>query len=177
MPRHPPCALKNFDTLQYFTEIRKPVQEQPPQRGSSRPVLNIWDARVHCAVLKQRTTRRHPARLPPSNRRGTVHTSPRPVSIKTTNPQTATPTRPTPREHPPRQADCLRTQQCACEPDQPPPPTFPHPTPKSHDPEESRPRRAWCVLAGRRDANPILLVNVPPMSNHQTLQRCLRWSA
>ena len=93
MPRHPPCALKNFDTLQIFHRDQKTSptptsQEKTPDPKGGKLVLNIWDARVHCAVLKQRTTRRHPARLPPQETtpRRAVHTSPRPVSIKTTNP-------------------------------------------------------------------------------------------
>ncbi len=147
-------------------------KNNPPQNGgSSRPVLNIWDARVHCAVLKQRTTRRHPARLPPQPGSGSHqpttrnHQDPRTPGQPPPTRQTRGSTHPRKSRLPQDPTVCLRTR---------PTPTTNVPPP---NPEEPDPEEPWCVLAGRRDANPILLVNVPPMSNHQTHVRCLRWSA
>jgi hypothetical protein len=144
-------------------------------------VLNIWDARVHCAVLKQRTTRRHPARLPqpaeaptstrrhhqePQPTTRTVHTSPRPVSIKTTNPhQTA------------GRPIASGPNSVLANQNQPLPTSFPPPARRPSDPKAVRPEGHEACTHQPAPTEPVLLVNVPPMSNHQTLKRRLRWSA
>jgi len=46
-----------------------------------------------------------------------------------------------------------------------------------HQRSATRPRRATVCTSRRPSAEPILLVNVPPVSNHQALKRRLRWSA
>ena len=122
--------------------------ENQPPKG---PVLNIWDARVHYAVLKQRTNpqaTRHacpstPHQPKPAEDRSGSHPTYDPFTIKTTHthqpapePDPGSHSPPHPTRPRPADADCLRTQQCACGPTRPPsPPAFPHqpPGPKSPD--------------------------------------------
>ena len=145
--------LKTSTHYKYYRDPKKTlISNQAPPR-KARPNthechLNIWDARVHCAVLKLRTTHHDQHAYPPPHQ----HKPARRSAVRTRD--DPYPSRPRPKEahQPPGQpkltspvpanpfpaADCLRTQQCAHE-TQTPPPQRSHPDrrPKTtHQPPE-----------------------------------------
>ena len=68
VPRHPPCALTNLtNTQQTHTRPPHPEGRRRPSAGNTQ---FLQDARVHCAVLKERKMTTHqPPPAPPHGER------------------------------------------------------------------------------------------------------------
>ena len=152
MPRHPPCALKNFNTKQSSQKLsyktinkittNKTQTPHTPRTGTHSSSC-LQDARVHYTVPKQQP--RTPATTPQNQHqpKASINPTGHPCSKHRTN--TETPRTPHPSEHhqdpphrknpgnhsPGKEACCLKTQQHAK-------PYKPHNT---HTPHSSTARR------------------------------------
>lgn len=119
MPRHPPCALKNFNTKQSSQKLsyktinkittNKTQTPHTPRTGTHSSSC-LQDARVHYTVPKQQ---------PRTPNNSTPHTSPKRTSQDTMpadtgqTPKHQAPNPPNPAKGPGGQeACCLKTQQC-----------------------------------------------------------------
>lgn len=120
VPRHPPCALNNL--THHNTPHQPPDQPKPATMTVRHLRCALQDARVHCAVLKERTTT-HPHPPPtPDPLTGTQ------LVWRASEPRTQD-SQPNPGN--PEQVRSLRTQQRAYA-TPPPPSAFPPTPPKGH---------------------------------------------